>query len=114
MFAPSYDGYPPYQRRFLDSYDAFFRKAGLKWRIGLTSNSLEAIRRIVERGSLAAVLPLRAGRPPSTDVTMLQAPTSARLDSGAHEHCLVTGDSLDPALRRFLRDELLNILGAVE
>jgi DNA-binding transcriptional LysR family regulator len=114
MFAPNYDGYPAYQRKFLDSHEAFFRQAGIKWRIGMTSDSLEAIRRVVAFGLLAAVLPVRAARRFPGEVVMLKAPPYVHLDRGVHEHCLVTRDSLDSALRRFLRRELTNILKTVD
>jgi hypothetical protein len=45
---------------------------------------------------------------------MLKAPQHVHLDRGVHEHCLVTRDSLDPTLRRFLRRELTNILSNVD
>jgi LysR family hydrogen peroxide-inducible transcriptional activator len=114
MFAPNYDGYPAYQRKFLDSHEAFFREAGIKWRIGMTSDSLETIRRVVAIGLLAAVLPVRAARRSPREVVMLKAPPQFHLDRGVHEHCLVTRDSLDPVLRRFLRRELTNLLSTVD
>jgi DNA-binding transcriptional LysR family regulator len=114
MFAPNYDGYPAYQRKFLDSHEAFFRQSGIKWRIGMTSDSLEAIRRVVAFGLLAAVLPIRAARRFPGEVVMLKAPAHLHLDRGVHEHCLVTRDSLDSALRCFLRRELTNILSTVD
>jgi DNA-binding transcriptional LysR family regulator len=112
MFAPYYDGYPAYQRRFVDSHEAFFRDAGMPWRISMTSDSVEAIRRVVALGLFAAVLPVRVGRRFPNEIAMLKAPPSVRVDAGAHEHCLVTRDSLDPLLRRALRRALANSFSA--
>ncbi len=114
MFAPNQDGYPAYQRRFVESHEPFFRATGIKLHIGMTSDSLEAIRRVVALGLLAAVLPVRAARRFPTEVLMLKAPASFHFDRGVHEHCLLTGDSLEPALRSFLQRELTHILGTVD
>jgi DNA-binding transcriptional LysR family regulator len=112
MFAPTYDGYPAYQRRFVDSHEAFFRETGMPWRIAMTSDSVEAIRRVVALGLFAAVLPVRVGRRFPDEIAMLEAPASVRLDTGAHEHCLLTRDSLDPGLRRSLRRALASSFSA--
>jgi DNA-binding transcriptional LysR family regulator len=114
MFAPNQDGYPAYQRRFLESYEPFFRATGIKLQVGMTSDSLEAIRRAVGIGLLAAVLPVRAARRFPTEVIALKPPASFNVDRGVHEHCLLTLDSVDPTLRGFLKRELTTVLRTVD
>jgi LysR family hydrogen peroxide-inducible transcriptional activator len=114
LFAPSQGGHTRYQRTFLDSHAAFFREAGIQWRIVLTGDSLETLCRLAASGLLVSVLPLRAAMRFPNEVVMLRAPASARLDRGAHEFCLVTREAMDPALRRVLRRELISVLDSID
>jgi DNA-binding transcriptional LysR family regulator len=80
----------------------------------LTGDSLETLRRLAASGLLVSVLPLHAAMRFPHEVVMLKPPPSLRLDCGAHEFCLVTRESMDPALRRVLRRELIAVMGAPE
>jgi LysR family hydrogen peroxide-inducible transcriptional activator len=111
-FAPTSGGYTQFQRTFLDSHTAFFREAGIHWRVVLTGDSLETLRRLAASGLVVAVLPLGAARRFPNDIVMLRVPPGVRVDGGEHEFCLVTRDAMDPALRRVLQRELRIALAA--
>jgi LysR family hydrogen peroxide-inducible transcriptional activator len=114
LLAPNPGGYGGYLRKFLDSYAAFFHQEGIKWRVALTADSLETLRRLAAVGLVVAVLPVRVARRFPNQVVMLKLPPSARVDRGAHEFCLVTRPSVDSGLRRVLKRELTQILATVD
>jgi DNA-binding transcriptional LysR family regulator len=114
LLAPNPGGYGGYLRRFLDSHAALFRQEGIEWRVALTADSLETLRRLAAIGLMVAALPLRVARRFPNQVVMLKPPSSARVDRGAHEFCLVTRPSVDSRLRRVLKRELTQILATVD